>query len=80
MKRFVRRQAADDRQLKIIARADDRKAELQSTSTFTASETLAMDAGEGATDITGDVTGDVTSEEVPLAPTRPSLDQMWGLT
>lgn len=76
MKRFVRRQAADDRQLKIIARADERKAELQSTSTFTASETLAMDAGEGATDITGDV----TSEEVLLAPTRPSLDQMWGLT
>jgi hypothetical protein len=76
MKRFVRRQAADDRQLKIIARADERKAELQSASTITASETLTMDASVGASD----VTGDVTSEEVPVAPPRPSLDQMWGLT
>jgi hypothetical protein len=72
MKRFVRRQGADDRQLKLIARADERKAELQSASTITANETLTMDASGEADDVTG--------EGAPIAPPRPSLDQLWGLT
>lgn len=71
MKRFDRRQAADDRQLKLIARADERKAVLESASTITASEPSTMNTSEEA--------GDVTGNEVPAAPTRPSLDQMWGL-
>jgi hypothetical protein len=67
MKRFDRRQAADDYQLKLIARADELKADLLVTATTTASATVVLDV---------DV---VTDEETVLAPPRPSLDQMWGL-
>jgi hypothetical protein len=67
MRRFVRRQAADDRQLKLVARADELKADLLVDTTTTASETLALNIDA------------VTNEETMLAPPRPSFDQMWGL-
>lgn len=67
MKRFIRRQAADDRQLKLTARADELKSDLLSTVTTTASATLASDVDA------------VTDVEPVLATPRPSLDQMWGL-
>ena len=67
MKRFDRRQAADDRQLKLIARSDELKADLLVTAATTASETVSLDVDA------------VSDEETVLAPPRPSFDQMWGL-
>jgi hypothetical protein len=67
MKRFVRRQAPDDHELKLMARSDELKADLLRTTTTTASATQAPDV-DGVTDI-----------EPVLATERPTLDQMWGL-
>jgi hypothetical protein len=44
MKLFVRRQAADDRQLKMIARADQRKADLKRAALSTANESMTLRA------------------------------------
>jgi hypothetical protein len=71
MKRFIRRQAADDRQLKMMARADELKSESLHTSTATASATPAVDAEV--------VTNAATDVGPVLDALRPSLDQMWGL-
>jgi hypothetical protein len=67
MKRFVRRQTTADQELKLMARADELKADLLRSSTITASATEA-------------VGGDAMTNGESVVPTpRPSLDQMWGL-
>ncbi|MHB8380202.1 MAG: hypothetical protein ACYDB2_09870 [Acidimicrobiales bacterium] len=58
---------SDDRQLKLMARADELKSDLLSTSTTTAGTAPATDAVARA---------DV---EPALATQRLTLDQMWGL-
>jgi len=67
MKRFVRRQSADDRELKLMARADELKADALRPRTTTVSAAQAL-GGEALSDV-----------EPVLAAPRPSLDQMWGL-
>jgi hypothetical protein len=65
MKRFIRRYDAADRELKLKAQADQRQAERLSASA-TASENSTK-------------AGNVATAEVATAPTRPTLDEMWGL-
>jgi len=67
MKRFTKRPAADDHELKVMARADELKADLLRTATDTASAAVSIDGVA------------VTAIDPVLATPRPSLDQMWGL-
>jgi len=67
MKRFVRRQSAEDRELKLMARADELKADALRPPTTAVSATQTL-GGVALSDV-----------EPALAAPRPSLDQMWGL-
>lgn len=64
MKLFVRRQASDDRQLKLIARADQRKADRQRETRTNSSESPQLHAR-------------VMSEEERTRSLRLSADRQW---
>lgn len=68
MKRFVRRQAADDRQLKLIARADQRKADLRRAAMTKVSESSEFHARA------------MTDEQRSIARRISSPDRGWRLT
>jgi hypothetical protein len=66
MKRFTRRHDAEDRELKLKARSDQREAELRLSTSTMGDEAVAK-------------TVSVVDPDTPPTPSRPTFDELWGL-